>query len=462
MMAKTKPSYWAVLLICAVPYLQAAPLQNAAADPSVEMRRQMHELDKVSVHLMSMPQVVKARKEAEDMCRKDRNGSNADALKVLEGSLSELAYNAAQVAANEDPANPRVQWVFARAHEWQGLKIPGGRWAVENPDNVYYLLPIDGVSKYEIIGKLPASPPAALTMSLWDDVPTVTTKMTTIGILKLEDIKADSEGRFVITIDSDPANGRPNHIQSNSKARMMLIRNTLTDWSRQLPVPMFIKRIGGPAAPSPKSMEQLANRTAELIIKSTEVWPLDFQHYSYEETPINTLGPIINSGRRGGGGLVAQMSAHGSYKLADDEALIVRLNPYGAKYLGFELSDLWMVSTDYVDHSGSLNHAQVVPDADGKITYVISVQDPGVYNWADPGGLHAGSITVRYQGVPADVPEQLDPIEARVVKLSALRAALPAGTRYVNAAERRKQQEQRVQSYRRRVDAMLGSTPTGK
>ena len=462
MMAKTKPSYWAVLLICAVPYLQAAPLQNAAADPSVEMRRQMHELDKVSVHLMSMPQVVKARKEAEDMCRKDRNGSNADALKVLEGSLSELAYNAAQVAANEDPANPRVQWVFARAHEWQGLKIPGGRWAVENPDNVYYLLPIDGVSKYEIIGKLPASPPAALTMSLWDDVPTVTTKMTTIGILKLEDIKADSEGRFVITIDSDPANGRPNHIQSNSKARMMLIRNTLTDWSRQLPVPMFIKRIGGPAAPSPKSMEQLANRTAELIIKSTEVWPLDFQHYSYEETPINTLGPIINSGRRGGGGLVAQMSAHGSYKLADDEALIVRLNPYGAKYLGFELSDLWMVSTDYVDHSGSLNHAQVVPDADGKITYVISVQDPGVYNWADPGGLHAGSITVRYQGVPADVPEQLDPIEARVVKLSALRAALPAGTRYVNAAERRKQQEQRVQSYRRRVDAMLGSAPTGK
>jgi len=462
MVAKTKPSYWAVLLICAVPYLQAAPLQNAAADPSVEMRRQMHELDKVSVHLMSMPQVVKARKEAEDMCRKDRNGSNADALKVLEGSLSELAYNAAQVAANEDPANPRVQWVFARAHEWQGLKIPGGRWAVENPDNVYYLLPIDGVSKYEIIGKLPASPPAALTMSLWDDVPTVTTKMTTIGILKLEDIKADSEGRFVITIDSDPANGRPNHIQSNSKARMMLIRNTLTDWSRQLPVPMFIKRIGGPAAPSPKSMEQLANRTAELIIKSTEVWPLDFQHYSYEETPINTLGPIINSGRRGGGGLVAQMSAHGSYKLADDEALIVRLNPYGAKYLGFELSDLWMVSTDYVDHSGSLNHAQVVPDADGKITYVISVQDPGVYNWADPGGLHAGSITVRYQGVPADVPEQLDPIEARVVKLSALRAALPAGTRYVNAAERRKQQEQRVQSYRRRVDAMLGSTPTGK
>ena len=462
MMAKTKPSYWAVLLICAVPYLQAAPLQDAAADPSVEMRRQMHELDKVSVHLMSMPQVVKARKQAEDMCRKDRNGSNADALKVLEGSLSELAYNAAQVAANEDPANPRVQWVFARAHEWQGLKIPGGRWAVENPDNVYYLLPIDGVSKYEIIGKLPASPPAALTMSLWDDVPTVTTKMTTIGILKLEDIKADSEGRFVITIDSDPANGRPNHIQSNSKARMMLIRNTLTDWSRQLPVPMFIKRIGGPAAPSPKSMEQLANRTAELIIKSTEVWPLDFQHYSYEETPINTLGPIINSGRRGGGGLVAQMSAHGSYKLADDEALIVRLNPYGAKYLGFELSDLWMVSTDYVDHSGSLNHAQVVPDADGKITYVISVQDPGVYNWADPGGLHAGSITVRYQGVPADVPEQLDPIETRVVKLSALRAALPAGTRYVNAAERRKQQEQRVQSYRRRVDAMLGSAPTGK
>jgi len=457
MMAKTKLSYWAALLICAVPCLRAAPLNDAAADPSVEMRRQMYEVDKISVHLMSMPQVVKARKQAEDMCRKDRNGSDPDALKVLEGSLTELAYNAAQVAANEDSAHPRIQWVFARAHEWQGLKIRGGRWAVENPDNVYYLLPIDGASKYEIVGKLPATPPAALTMSLWDNIPTVTTTMTTIGILKLEDIKADADGRFVVPIDSDPANGRPNHIQSTPKARMMLIRNTLADWGRQLPIPMFVKRVSGPAAPSPKSMEQLADRTAELIIKSTEVWLLGFQHYSYEETPINTLGPIINSGRRGGGGLVAQMSAHGSYKLADDEALIVRLKPYGAKYLGFELSDLWMVSTDYVDHSGSLNYSQVVRDGDGKITYVISVQDPGVYNWADPGGLHAGSITVRYQGVPADVPEQLDPIETRVVKLSALRAALPAGTRYVSAAERRTQQEQRVQAYGRRVDAVLGS-----
>lgn len=462
MMAKMKPSYWAVLLTCAVRCLQAAPPDDVAADPSAEMRRQMYEVDKISVQLMSMPQVVKARAQAEDMCRKDRNGSNADALKVLEGSITELAYNAAQMAANEDSANPRVQWVYARAHEWQGLKIPGGRWAVENPDNVYYLLPIDGVSKYEIVGKLPAAPPVVMTMSLWDNIPTVTTKMTTIGILKLEDIKADSQGRFVITIDSDPANGRPNHIRSNATARTLLIRNTLADWSRQLPIPMFVKRIGGPAAPSPKSMEQLADRAAELIIKSTEVWPLGFQHYSYEETAINTLGPIINSGRRGGGGLVAQMSAHGSYKLADDEALIVRVNPYGAKYLGFELSDLWMVSTDYVGHSGTLNHSQVVPDADGKITYVISVQDPGVYNWADPGGLHAGSITVRYQGVPAGLPEQLDPIETRVVKLSALRAALPVGTHYVTAAERRTQQEQRVQAYRRRVDAMLGSASAVK
>ena len=88
-------------------------------------------------------------------------------------------------------------------------------------------------------------------------------------------------------------------------------------------------------------------------------------------------------------------------------------------------------------------------DADGRYTFVIAHEDPGVHNWLDTGGLHEVFALHRWQGLPRDlaVPPT---ITSRVVPLRELEHALPRGVRTVTAAERRDQFARRRREYQRR------------
>ncbi|MFC7449465.1 hypothetical protein [Rhodococcus daqingensis] len=81
----------------------------------------------------------------------------------------------------------------------------------------------------------------------------------------------------------------------------------------------------------------------------------------------------------------------------------------------------------------------------------MSRRDPGVHNWLDPEGHEAGMLAIRWQhlsGTPA-VDRALR--GASVVKLDALKQSLPAGTAFVNPAERLIQQQLRAVAYDRRL-----------
>lgn len=71
-----------------------------------------------------------------------------------------------------------------------------------------------------------------------------------------------------------------------------------------------------------------------------------------------------------------------------DEALIVTANAAGALFRNVVLCDLFFMSLSYWSRTGSMNMSQMAADNDGTFTYVVTHQDPGVYNWLDTGGLH--------------------------------------------------------------------------
>ena len=48
-------------------------------------------------------------------------------------------------------------------------------------------------------------------------------------------MEVESDGSFMITVDSDPAGGRPNHVQSTPEAHEFYIRDVLLDWGRDDP-----------------------------------------------------------------------------------------------------------------------------------------------------------------------------------------------------------------------------------
>jgi hypothetical protein len=136
--------------------------------------------------------------------------------------------------------------------------------------------------------------------------------------------------------------------------------------------------------------------------------------------------------------------------------VVVNIDPSGAKYLGFDLTDGWLVSRPHISRTGSLNNHQAVANADGTYTYVIATHDPGYANWADTGGIHEGALLVRWQGLPADVTSLPGAVKAvSLVKLSDLAASLPAGFPTVTPAERRAADEARAAAYAHRYIGAL-------
>ena len=114
------------------------------------------------------------------------------------------------------------------------------------------------------------------------------------------------------------------------------------------------------------------------------------------------------------------------------------------------LFDYWFRSFDYWNHTSNLNNAQGADNPDGSTTYVVSIQDPGVHNWIDTGGLNDGFLLGRWEVLtqPAEPEEAVRNV--RVVKLSELASVLPEAPR-VTAEERKQILAARKVSYEKRM-----------
>ena len=144
-----------------------------------------------------------------------------------------------------------------------------------------------------------------------------------------------------------------------------------------------------------------------------------------------------------------QLQSAGYFQLADNQALVVTVNPGNARYVNVPVTDDWTITDNYWDQQSSLNLSQSVANPDGTYTFVIAKSDPAVANWISTGGLNQGTISIRFQDF--DQSSQLAPtVRSEVVALSDLPAALPPTTVYVTPAERAVQIAQRQLGYTRR------------
>jgi len=138
--------------------------------------------------------------------------------------------------------------------------------------------------------------------------------------------------------------------------------------------------------------------------------------------------------------------------VADDEALVLTVHPFGARYLGMLVADPWWVGMDCAQHAGSLNAAQACANHDGTYTCVIAPRDPGVWNWLDTAGLNDGYIQVRWQGLDPKITSAEGAIvDAKLVRAHELKPALPPETVWVSPEQRTAQLAERHASYRRRL-----------
>lgn len=365
----------------------------------------------------------------------------ADGKATLIGAVDEVVYGAL-LALTNDPAHPEVLWNVALPYDIGAYHVAGGRYGGDDPDRIYRTIAVDPAYRYEIHGR--RLPQASLDFSfeaisgpaLWGKAKVA---------LQAKDIDVAADGTFVINADATPANDRRNHLQLPPGTANILVRDTLDDWTLELPNELTVTRIdqGNVEAPARDALE----KRAALEVQKSIYQSLRFIAGVWKNPP-NHLFPVL---RKLGDGVKGGVIAVNRFSLKDDETLVISLDSLGAKYVGVEVTDPWMRSADYALRSTSLNNTQAQANADGSYTYVLAQRDPGIHNWLDTGGLHEGLLLVRWELLPAAAPLDKAVREVRVVKLSNLATALPAGAAHISPADRQQELAARTASYERRL-----------
>jgi hypothetical protein len=400
------------------------------------------EIEDVAMRLIRRPEVERARAHASVLWRSVAEYTAGPQMSRFEEMMDDYTFNYALKAANGDPTRPRVLRSYVPAANWFGRSVPGSRWGGDNPDNAYRLIPIAAQGRYEVHGRRMPGGIANVTYALVANSAT----SVTLSLLEDRDLKLQPDGSFVITVDDRPAGELANHIQNKPGALFLFIRDAMGDWQTEAPNALRVKRLDTGPGPAVSEAE-MAELAAKYMVADVYLlyW---FTRLNYN-MPINVMREPRGSGPVGG--LRSQMGSQGTIRLADDEAMIITSTAGGAAYWGIVLHDIWYRAIEYWKRQSSLNTAQMVPDADGRYTFVVAHTDPGVANWLDTGGLAEIFALHRWQGLPSEGSGHATPtIRSEVVKLKDLESRLQPGVQRMRAAERKQSLERRLAAYQRR------------
>lgn len=401
-----------------------------------------HEQELAALELIEHPTVKAAYRTVAETWLGRAKASEA-MRERFDDAFAEVMFSAAVWSSNQDKLRPKVSCITRLAHPVDGRRIPGSRWGIDNPDSVYRVIPISGDERYEIHGRVGEHRLTENYFTLWD------ANMGTVDVLNGRTMRVDSDGSFTITVDSGPANGRPNHVRTSPAAHEFYIRDVLLDWGRDDPNHLEVQRLGGPAAATlrpPRTLDEQAEATAAMMQYfanftgklSHGVYKMPANHFNLAWSA-DQIGAMRN-----------QVYVMGRFDLAPDEAFVVDLNDGGAEYFTVPLSNIWGTTLELVDRTGSLNKSQSAPNEDGTYTYVISPVDPGVANWIDSDGLREAILTLRMAEFGGNGPREDLGARGRVIKLDQLDAEVPHLAR-MSPQQRATQLAERRKAYLRRL-----------
>jgi hypothetical protein len=404
-------------------------------------------LDRQSLRLLASRPVQTEMGTVNRTFSADPYASTAEGKKILPHAVHEVVYAGVQDAINRDPSRPRLQWLWAPAHNWSGIAVPAGKVLMPNVDNVFRIFPVDNLHHYRLTAHPVGPLPVQESLQLLPALPGEDGWSKVIQEVVDSDIQAEADGSFILTIGPEAQAGQVNHIATTENAHFILIRDTIQDWNHETPYRMELTVLDGPVVTAPADDATLAREAATLIRQIAPRIQLSkgggFANTpGFYHGPSNQLSPpAIREGGRWG------LSSSGHFQLADDEALVLTLDPIGARYLALQLASGWLGSLDYLHHTASLNLSQAIPNPDGTLTLVVAPKDPGVSNWLDTTGLHEGTLFVRWQKLPAQIDSQAQAVRSvQLVKVGDLDPALPR----LSPAERQQKLTQRAAAYARR------------
>lgn len=403
------------------------------------------ELEELVLQLLASRPVREARAGLLEAYRADPIAGSESARSTLEAAVDSVVASASSEAAVLDPTNPRLFWMACARHTWATRSFPNTGYGIENPDNVYRHGGIDDEGTFVIEGRFGPGRPMDMSFVVYGEVPGTGAMAKEgapiLGVLGADGLDIDDDGSFSVVIGPGDVGDRATRFETAPGARLLIVRESLSDWNTEMPSELRISRRSASTSSAP-AFDDVAMLAADFAAKLGRYWGLDYNHAFIYPREVNRVG---QPNRRGIG-----FATSGHFDLRDGEALIVTIEPRGARYIGFQLADPWGVAVEYVDRTGSLNLSQAMPNADGSITYVIAADDPGVHNWLDTSGLTSGMFAIRWQPVPIDEVPDGAVRSAALVPFDRVDAVLGPDAVRVDADQRARQGIDRARAYERR------------
>jgi hypothetical protein len=279
---------------------------------------------------------------------------------------------------------------------------------------------IDGALDYRIRGTRGAAP--LLEIGAYTGKMGLHEQSHLVASLTEERLRVEPDGTLEVALGPRPQPG--NWLDTAGRARYVMIRQYAHDWSGVEPGRFEIELVGGERERPPLADEaaRRALRETAAFVRSASGFWASISDYWAGRAP-NRFLPQLEADRRTD---VAPPSGHqfscGWFRLAPDEALLVRFRPAAVPFWGLELANYWYETIGFGCPGSRLNDRTARREPDGSVLAAISLAPPGVPNWIDPRGHREGTMIFRWSRSPEPVP----PIETRLVKLAAIPAALAA------------------------------------
>jgi hypothetical protein len=407
--------------------------------------------ERTLLRLLTEPQLKQVQKTIRTKWAASPRGKSRDGASRLDGALAQWTNSLIFAELSRYRTVPAFLWgTDDTPRTWLGYTLGGVGTSGDNPDAVYRTANIDGDGRYEIRGKFDlAAKPTQLVIEVDTGSLTKMPKVdysknadlvSTVAMLSDRDLVLDPDGSFRIRVGG-PQEG-PNYLKTATGLLTVGVRDIIPDWDLQRPTRLSIRRIAGNDGAS-VSYAELRQLLCDDLEGFVEFWAA-FPDLWFGGLHGNKIAEP--KGRNGGWGFVNGLSFDFS---SPQDALLVTIDPGGAAYTGFQIIDPWMIAPNAKEHQVCLSSAQAARNADGTLTYVISMTDPGVANWLDTAGLHQGLAIMRWQAVPEHLTNQGLVRDFRVIKLADL-ARIPELAR-VTPRERRAMIGKRARGYANRT-----------
>jgi hypothetical protein len=255
-------------------------------------------------------------------------------------------------------------------------------------------------------------------------------------------LQTDADGRFELFIGGPERD--PNWLPTTPGTRKLFLRQGFDHWDEQ-PATMLIERIdmeGPKPLPTPATMIEAMGWAGDFVTGLMDDWPeWPFAHGGVDAANPNRFpaGADTDDDRKRG-----RAATNMHWQLAPDEALIVSFDRHDGLWMLSNMG-VFFNSMDYLYRPVSYTPSRAAVDSDGKVRLVLAHDDPGFANWIDTQGFERGNLTYRHMlaGSPA-------PIDTRLVKRTALAAALPADSATMRPEDRLAEMHARFEGIRRR------------